>query len=171
MAEEIEETTQSVPATSGPSNPLYLERTGVRQYVARNARGAEVLVGDGPGRFSPGDLLKLALAGCNAMSSDVHVLLRFWATILLRLPEFQPSTTRPKTVSPRWRSSSFKIFQLSVRKRPLHFFDVPRPRLSVAARSLTQFLTRFRTLCTSLRSRFANSESRSAFRRCLPLGL
>ena len=37
MAEEIEETTQSVPATSGPSNPLYLERTGVRQYVARNA--------------------------------------------------------------------------------------------------------------------------------------
>ena len=72
MAEEIEETTQSVPATSGPSNPLYLERTGVRQYVARNARGAEVLVGDGPGRFSPGDLLKLALAGCNAMSSDAR---------------------------------------------------------------------------------------------------
>lgn len=72
MAEEIEETTQSVPAASGPSNPLYLERTGVRQYVARNARGAEILVGDGPGRFSPGDLLKLALAGCNAMSSDAR---------------------------------------------------------------------------------------------------
>ena len=48
MAEEISETTQSVAAAGGPSRPLYLERTGVRQYVARNARGAEVLVGDGP---------------------------------------------------------------------------------------------------------------------------
>ena len=72
MAEEINETTQSVAAAGGPSRPLYLERTGVRQYVARNARGAEVLVGDGPGRFTPGDLLKLALAGCNAMSSDAR---------------------------------------------------------------------------------------------------
>lgn len=49
---------------------LHLERTGVRTYVARNDRGAEVRVGKGPGEFSPGDLLKLALAGCNAMSSD-----------------------------------------------------------------------------------------------------
>lgn len=51
---------------------LHLERTGVRTYVARNDRGAEVRVGKGPGEFSPGDLLKLALAGCNAMSSDAR---------------------------------------------------------------------------------------------------
>lgn len=62
------DTTGSPAAT--PSSALFLNRQGVRQYVARNARGAEVLVGDGPGRFSPGDLLKIALAGCNAMSSD-----------------------------------------------------------------------------------------------------
>lgn len=62
------------PAQGGPSPALHLERQGVRQYVARNARGAEVLVGDGPGRFSPGDLLKIALAGCNAMSSDRRFL-------------------------------------------------------------------------------------------------
>lgn len=49
---------------------LHLERTGVRTYIARNDRGAEVRIGKGPGEFSPGDLLKLALAGCNAMSSD-----------------------------------------------------------------------------------------------------
>lgn len=61
-------------AQGGPSPALHLERQGVRQYVARNARGAEVLVGDGPGRFSPGDLLKIALAGCNAMSSDRRFL-------------------------------------------------------------------------------------------------
>ncbi len=61
-------------AQGGPSPALHLERQGVRRYVARNARGAEVLVGDGPGRFSPGDLLKIALAGCNAMSSDRRFL-------------------------------------------------------------------------------------------------
>ena len=47
---------------------LYLQRTGVREYVARNQDGAEILVGHGPGRFSPGDLLKHAIAGCKAMS-------------------------------------------------------------------------------------------------------
>ncbi|WP_175957559.1 OsmC family protein [Schaalia sp. Marseille-Q2122] len=52
---------------------LYLERVGTRRYVARNARGAEVAIGSGEGEFSPGDLLKLALAGCNAMSSDVRM--------------------------------------------------------------------------------------------------
>ncbi len=51
---------------------LHLERTGVRTYVARNDRGAEVRVGKGPGEFSPGDLLNLALAGCFAMSSDAR---------------------------------------------------------------------------------------------------
>lgn len=51
---------------------LILERTGTRTYVARNDRGAEVKIGKGPGEFSPGDLLKLALAGCNAMSSDAR---------------------------------------------------------------------------------------------------
>ncbi|MDC4233878.1 OsmC family protein [Actinomyces sp. B33] len=53
-----------------PVPALYLERTATRQYIARNAKGAEVLVGDGPGHFTPGDLIKLAIAGCNAMSSD-----------------------------------------------------------------------------------------------------
>ncbi|MCD4550244.1 MULTISPECIES: OsmC family protein [unclassified Schaalia] len=56
-----------------PAPALYLERTGIRQYIARNARGAEVRVGDGPGCFTPGDLLKLAIAGCNAMSSDIRL--------------------------------------------------------------------------------------------------
>lgn len=59
-----------------PQPSLYLERTGVREYVARNQDGAEVRVGHGPGRFSPGDLLKLAIAGCNAMSSDTRLASR-----------------------------------------------------------------------------------------------
>ena len=53
-----------------------MQRTGVRQYVARNQDGAEIRIGHGPGLFSPGDLLKLAIAGCNAMSSDARLAAR-----------------------------------------------------------------------------------------------
>ena len=62
--------TQETPVLS-PA--LYLQREGVRQYSATNPRGAQVLIGDGPGRFSPGELLKIAVAGCNAMSSEQYL--------------------------------------------------------------------------------------------------
>lgn len=32
---------------------LYMQRTGVRQYVARNQDGAEIRIVHGPGLFSP----------------------------------------------------------------------------------------------------------------------
>jgi uncharacterized OsmC-like protein len=56
---------------------LWVERTGVRRYTGRSSRGAEVLVGseDVEGVFTPGELLKIALAACSAMSSD-HPLAR-----------------------------------------------------------------------------------------------
>jgi len=51
---------------------LWVERTGVRRYMGRSSRGAEVLVGseDVEGVFTPGELLKIALAACSGMSSD-----------------------------------------------------------------------------------------------------
>ena len=51
---------------------LWVERTGVRRYTGRSRRGAEVLVGseDVDGVFTPGELLKIALAACSGMSSD-----------------------------------------------------------------------------------------------------
>jgi uncharacterized OsmC-like protein len=51
---------------------LWVERTGVRRYTGRSSRGAEVLVGseDVEGVFTPGELLKVALAACSGMSSD-----------------------------------------------------------------------------------------------------
>ena len=51
---------------------LWVERTGVRRYTGRSARGAEVLVGseDVAGVFTPGELMKIALAACSGMSSD-----------------------------------------------------------------------------------------------------
>lgn len=52
---------------------LWVERTGTRRYVGRSSRGAEVLVGSESvaGVFTPGELLKIALAACSGMSSDL----------------------------------------------------------------------------------------------------
>jgi uncharacterized OsmC-like protein len=51
---------------------LWVERTGIRRYIGRSSRGAEVLIGSetDEGVFTPGELLKIALAGCSGLSSD-----------------------------------------------------------------------------------------------------
>ncbi|WP_375485473.1 OsmC family protein [uncultured Mycobacterium sp.] len=51
---------------------LWVERTGVRRYTGYSSRGAQVLVGseDVDGVFTPGELLKIALAACSGMASD-----------------------------------------------------------------------------------------------------
>ena len=56
---------------------LWVERTGTRRYTGYSSRGAQVLVGseDVEGVFTPGELLKIALAACSGMSSD-HPLAR-----------------------------------------------------------------------------------------------
>ncbi|WP_343571467.1 OsmC family protein [Mycobacterium sp.] len=57
---------------------LWVERTGVRRYTGRSSRGAEVLVGseDVEGVFTPGELMKIALAACSGMSSDSPLVRR-----------------------------------------------------------------------------------------------
>lgn len=51
---------------------LWVERTGSRRYTGHNSRGAQVLIGseDVDGVFTPGELLKIALAACSGMASD-----------------------------------------------------------------------------------------------------
>jgi len=51
---------------------LWVERDGVRSYTGRSSRGAQVLIGneDVDGVFTPGELMKIALAACSGMSSD-----------------------------------------------------------------------------------------------------
>lgn len=51
---------------------LWVERTGSRRYTGYSSRGAQVLVGseDVEGVFTPGELLKVALAACSGMSTD-----------------------------------------------------------------------------------------------------
>src|ERR1044071_8243223 len=57
---------------------LWVDRTGVRRYVGRSTRGAEVLVGseDVDGVFTPGELMKIALGACSGMASDIPLQLR-----------------------------------------------------------------------------------------------
>ncbi|WP_024806499.1 OsmC family protein [Nocardia sp. BMG51109] len=68
-----EDTAARPPAASATApTSLWVERTGTRRYTGRNSRGAEVLVGSEgvEGVFTPGELLKIALAACTGMSSD-----------------------------------------------------------------------------------------------------
>ncbi len=55
-----------------------MERVGDKTYIGRNERGGEVRIGqhDHEGVISPGELLKLALAACSAMSAERPVLRR-----------------------------------------------------------------------------------------------
>src|ERR1700739_2910145 len=53
-----------------PMTDLWVERTGSRRYTGHSSRGAQVLVGseDVAGVFTPGELMKIALAACSGMS-------------------------------------------------------------------------------------------------------
>lgn len=67
------------PAPQAGTQPaLWVERTGGRRYVGRSARGGEVQLGglDVEGTFTPGELLKIALAACTGFSSDVTLARR-----------------------------------------------------------------------------------------------
>ncbi|PYE14015.1 putative OsmC-like protein [Williamsia limnetica] len=66
--------TATEPATTEQhaTTELWVQRTGSRRYTGHSSRGAEVLIGsqDVEGVFTPGELLKIALAACTGMSSD-----------------------------------------------------------------------------------------------------
>lgn len=61
---------------------LWVERTGVRRYTGRSSRGAEVLVGSvtDEGAFTPGELMKIALAACTGLASDLPLSRRLGET-------------------------------------------------------------------------------------------
>lgn len=54
---------------------LWVQRTGSRRYTGHSSRGAEVLIGseDVDGVFTPGELLKIAVASCSGMASDFNL--------------------------------------------------------------------------------------------------
>lgn len=69
----------AAPTAPGPVLPeTWAERTGSRTYTGYNSRGAEVRMGpaEAGAVFTPGELLKVALAGCCGMSSDIPLARR-----------------------------------------------------------------------------------------------
>lgn len=64
-------TSDSAVSTVGPK-AVWLERTGPGSFVGKTSSGVEVRIGHGDDEFTPGDLLKLAFAGCHATSSDAR---------------------------------------------------------------------------------------------------
>lgn len=69
--------TQTGARVPGPTE-LWVERKGTRRYVGHSSRGARVEIGpaDVEGVFTPGELLKIALAACTGMASDFTVARR-----------------------------------------------------------------------------------------------
>jgi len=59
--------------TPSPTDPLWVEHTRTRTYRGFSARGASVEIGpaEAGAVFTPGELLKIALAACAGMSSDL----------------------------------------------------------------------------------------------------
>lgn len=51
---------------------ISVNRIGTRQYTGSTSKGAQLVIGDSEGQFTPGDLLKLAILGCNVLSSDAR---------------------------------------------------------------------------------------------------
>ncbi|WP_419818449.1 OsmC family protein [Glaciibacter flavus] len=78
-----------LPAERTAHGSVSATRVGTRTYRGTNERGATVLIGpeEVPDAFSPGELFKLALAGCAGLSADRVIARRlgddfdatFWA--------------------------------------------------------------------------------------------
>ena len=119
---------------------LWVERTGVRRYTGRSSRGAEVLVGseDVDGVFTPGELLKIALAACSGMSSD--------QPLRRRLGDDYPATIRVSGAADRDQERYPLLAEtLEVDLSGLGESDVAR-LLTVVERAIDQVCTVGRTL-------------------------
>lgn len=60
------------PTANASDTKLWAERTGHREFTGRSSRGGEVKIADisQPGAFTPGELLKIALAACAGFSAE-----------------------------------------------------------------------------------------------------
>ncbi|AFM16684.1 putative redox protein, regulator of disulfide bond formation [Mycolicibacterium chubuense NBB4] len=119
---------------------LWVERTGVRRYTGRSTRGAEVLIGseDVEGVFTPGELMKIALAGCAGLSSD-HPLRR-------RLGDDYPATIRVSGAADR-EQERYPLLEEKLEIDLSGLSDDEKSRLlTVVARAIEQVCTVGRTL-------------------------
>lgn len=74
-------TERNDPFANAGDTRLWVERIGTRRYVGHSSRGATVQIGSvgDEGAFTPGELLKIALAGCSGLTSDAPLSRRLGA--------------------------------------------------------------------------------------------
>ncbi|KHO21424.1 MULTISPECIES: OsmC family protein [Mycolicibacterium] len=127
---------------------LWVDRTGVRRYVGRSSRGAEVLVGseDVEGVFTPGELMKIALAACSGMSSD--------QPLRRRLGDDYPATIRVSGPADR-EQERYPLLEekLEIDVSGLSETEVAR-LLTVVERAIDQVCTVGRTLKSGTEVKF-----------------
>jgi len=134
---------------------LWVERTGVRRYTGRSTRGGEVLVAseDVEGAFTPGELMKIALAACSGMSSD--------QPLRRRLGDDYPATIRVSGPADR-DQERYPLLEesLEVDLSGLSDDEVAR-LLTVVERAVDQVCTVGRTLKSGTKVTFEVDESRA----------
>ena len=119
---------------------LWVERTGLRRYTGHSSRGAQVLVGseDVDGVFTPGELLKIALAACSGMSSDLP--------LARRLGDEYPATVRVSGAADR-EQERYPLLQETLEIDLSGLSDDEKARvLTVVERAVDQVCTVGRTL-------------------------
>lgn len=119
---------------------LWVERTASAKFTGKSSRGAEVLVGRDTveGVFTPGELLKIALAACTAMSAD--------GPLERRLGEDFSGTVRVSGAADRDQELYPKleeVFELDLAE----FSETDREKIrTIAARAIDRACTVGRTL-------------------------
>jgi len=127
---------------------LWVERTGTRRYTGRSSRGAQVLVGseDVAGVFTPGELLKIALAACSGMSSD--------APLARRLGDDYQATIEVSGLADR-EQERYPLLEEVLKLDLSGLDDADRERLlTVVHRAIDQVCTVGRTLKSGTEVRF-----------------
>ena len=119
---------------------LWVDRTGARRYTGRSSRGAEVLIGseDVEGVFTPGELLKIALAACSGMASD--------QPLRRRLGDDYPATIRVSGAADR-EQERYPLLEEKLELDLSGLSEQERDRvLTVVQRAIDQVCTVGRTL-------------------------
>lgn len=132
---------------------LWVQRTGVRRYTGRSSRGAEVLIGseDVEGVFTPGELMKIALAACSGMSSD--------QPLRRRLGDDYDATLRVSGAADR-EQERYPLLEETLEIDLSGLSEQERARLlTVVERAVDQVCTVGRTLTSGTEVRFQVNDS------------
>lgn len=119
---------------------LWVERTALRRYTGHSSRGAQVFIGseDVEGVFTPGELMKIALAACSGMASDLP--------LARRLGDDYPAIVRVSGVADR-EQERYPLLQETLEIDLSGLSDDEKARvLTVVERAVDQVCTVGRTL-------------------------